>query len=103
MAVHAAVAEVAEELGETSGTVGYAWLLQRAKQVATTLVPVIAASTPEMLRQDLRALDLVLTDDQFARIDGAGRPVLGEPHVHNIDSDSLQEGGEFYRPAVPAA
>ena len=101
--VHTAVADVAAELGESAGTVGYAWLLQRAQQVQTSLVPVMAASSPDMLREDLRALGLVLTGEQFARIRAAGTPVLGEPHSHNLDSDALVEGGDFYRPAFPVA
>jgi aryl-alcohol dehydrogenase-like predicted oxidoreductase len=101
--VHTAVAEVAGEMGESAGTVGYAWLLQRARQVQTSLIPVMAASSPDMLRDDLRALDLELSGEQFARIEAAGAPILGEPHVHNIDSDPLQEGGDFYRPAHPIA
>ena len=101
--VHAAVHAVASELGEAPATVGYAWLLRRARQVKTSLIPVIAASTADMLRSDMRAIGLELTTEQFALIEEAGRPVLGEPHVHNLDSDFLQEGGDFYRPVVPVA
>jgi aryl-alcohol dehydrogenase-like predicted oxidoreductase len=101
--VHTAVADVADEVGESAATVGYAWLLYRARQARTSLIPVMAASSPDMLRDDLRALDLALTDEQFAHIDAAGTPTLGEPHVHNIDSDALQEGGKFHRPVFPIA
>ena len=33
----------------------------------------------------------------------AGEPHLGEPHVHNLDSDPLYFPGEHYPPAIPAA
>jgi aryl-alcohol dehydrogenase-like predicted oxidoreductase len=103
LAVHAAVRETAAQAGESSAAVGYAWLLDRARHAATGLIPVIGASTPDQLRQDLRAIGLQLSPGQLARIDQAGAPGLGEPHVHNLDSDPLQEAGPFYRPAVPVA
>jgi hypothetical protein len=49
------------------------------------------------------ALDLQLSDEQRHRIDAAGEPYLGEPHVHNLDSDPLYFPGEHYPPAIPAA
>jgi len=63
--------------------------------------PGLPASSPA--GRGLRAVELALTPDQIGRIDRAGAPELGEPHVHNLDSDPLQEGGPFYRPAVPIA
>lgn len=103
LGVHAAVRDAAAEAGESSAAVGYAWLLERARRSATSVIPVIGASTPDQLRQSLRAVELPLTPEQLGRIDRAGAPGLGEPHVHNLDSDPLQEGGPFYRPAVPVA
>jgi aryl-alcohol dehydrogenase-like predicted oxidoreductase len=99
--VYAVVREVAAELSEHPATVGYAWLLHQARRSTTGIVPVMAAGTPEQLNQDLRAIDLAITPRQLARIDAAGAPPLGEPHVHNVDSDPLQEGGAFHRPIVP--
>jgi diketogulonate reductase-like aldo/keto reductase len=74
LAVHAAVRETAAEAGESSAAVGYAWLLDRARQSATGLIPVIGASTPDQLRQDLRATGLALTPEQLGRIDHADAP-----------------------------
>ena len=101
--VHAAVHDIARELGAAPAAVGYAWLLDRARRSATSIVPVMAASSPEQLRQSLHALDLQLSDKQRHRIDAAGEPRLGEPHVHNLDSDPLYFPGEHYPPAIPAA
>ncbi len=103
LAVHAAVHDIARELDLAPAAVGYAWLLDRARHSSTSIVPVMAASNPEQLRQSLRALDVQLSDDQRRRIDAAGRPELGEPHVHNLDSDPLHFPGEHYPPAIPAA
>jgi aryl-alcohol dehydrogenase-like predicted oxidoreductase len=101
--VHTAVHDIAIELDAAPAAVGYAWLLDRARRSAATIVPVMAASNPGQLRQSLRALDLQLSDEQRHRIDAAGEPHLGEPHVHNLDSDPLYFPGEHYPPAIPAA
>lgn len=101
--VHAAVHNIARELDAAPAAVGYAWLLDRARHSTTSIVPVMAASNPEQLRQSLRALDLQLSDEQRHRIDAAGEPDLGEPHVHNLDSDPLYFPGEHYPPTIPAA
>jgi aryl-alcohol dehydrogenase-like predicted oxidoreductase len=103
LSVHAAVHDIARELDAAAAAVGYAWLLDRARHSTTSIVPVMAASHPEQLRQSLRALDLQLSDEQRHRIDAAGEPHLGEPHVHNLDSDPLYFPGEHYQPAIPAA
>jgi hypothetical protein len=62
----------------------------------------MAASSSEQLRQSLRALDLELNDEQHHSINTAGDPELGEPHVHNLDSDPLYFPGEHYPPVIPA-
>jgi aryl-alcohol dehydrogenase-like predicted oxidoreductase len=102
-AVHDAVVHVAGELGVDAAVVGYAWLLDRARRSATTLVPVLGASTPEQLRRDLDVLTVELSPRQLELIDAAGAPALGEPHVHNLVSDPLVEAGDYHRPPVPTA
>jgi aryl-alcohol dehydrogenase-like predicted oxidoreductase len=103
LTVHAAVHDVARQLAVAPAAVGYAWLLDRARHSTTSIVPVMAASSSEQLRQSLRALDLELNDEQRHSIDTAGDPELGEPHVHNLDSDPLYFPGEPYPPAIRAA
>jgi len=103
LAVHAEVRDVARQLDVAPAAVGYAWLLDRARRSSTTIVPEMAASSPEQLRQSLRALDLELSDEQRGRIDAAGEPHLGEPHLHNLASDPVYFPGDHYPPAIPAA
>ncbi len=103
VSVHAIVHEIARELDVTPAAVGYAWLLDRARRSATSIVPVAAASSAEQMTQDLRAIDLPITGEQLQRISAAGRPQLGEPHNHNLDSDPLYFPGDHYPPPVPAA
>jgi aryl-alcohol dehydrogenase-like predicted oxidoreductase len=102
-AVHRAVRDVATELGAAPAAVGYAWLLARARRSTTSIIPVVAASTVQQLRDNLRALTLDLSPDQIRRIDEVGTPALGEPHIHNLLSDPMQEAGDFYRHAIPVA
>lgn len=63
----AALQAIARETGASAGQVVLAWLL------ATGALPLIAASTPEQLDENLAALDVALTDEQLARLDAAGR------------------------------
>jgi len=102
LTVRDTVHAIASELGVDAATVGYAWLLDKARQSTTALVPIIAASTPAQLSADLAALTLRLSPDHLKRLDSVGRPDLGEPHVHNRISDPLFDAGEHYIPVVPA-
>lgn len=59
---------VAHELGVTANQVILAWMLHHSPPV----LPVIAASTPEQLSENLAALEVTLAPDQMARLDNAG-------------------------------
>jgi aryl-alcohol dehydrogenase-like predicted oxidoreductase len=102
-AVHQTVRTIAEELHVHPATVGYAWLIDRARHSTTAVVPVIGASSADQVEADLAALDLELSEGHIARLDGAGEPDLGEPHVHNRASDELLEAGPHHHAAIPAA
>ncbi|MET8970722.1 aldo/keto reductase [Streptomyces hydrogenans] len=61
------VAEVAREAGATPSQTALAWLLHRAPHV----LPIPGTSSERHLRENLGALDVRLTDAQFARLDAA--------------------------------
>ncbi|WP_327587534.1 aldo/keto reductase [Nonomuraea sp. NBC_00507] len=63
------VAAVAREIGATSAQVALAWLLHRSP----TIVPIPGTTSQSHLEENLAALDLSLTDEQFARLDRVGR------------------------------
>lgn len=65
----AAVAEVAAEAGVTPNALVLAWLL---RQTSPTVVPLIGPRTLQQYEAALPALDVKLTDEQFARLDTAG-------------------------------
>ncbi|MFD4141275.1 MULTISPECIES: aldo/keto reductase [unclassified Streptomyces] len=58
------VAGVAEELGATPAQVALAWLLRRSPVV----IPIPGTSSVAHLEENVRARDIELTDDQFARL-----------------------------------
>jgi aryl-alcohol dehydrogenase-like predicted oxidoreductase len=58
---------VAEEVGATANQVVYAWMLQSDPPV----IPLVAASTVEQMRENLGALEIELSADQMARLNDA--------------------------------
>ena len=66
----AALKEVAHEVGADPNQVVIAWLRQSDPPV----LPIIAGSRPEQLRQNIAALDIRLSDDQMQRLNTAGNP-----------------------------
>jgi aryl-alcohol dehydrogenase-like predicted oxidoreductase len=74
------VLAVAEESGTSAAQVSMAWLRARAARACTAFVPVIGPRTTAQLDEYLAALDLVLTDGQYDRLEQAGAVVLGTPH-----------------------
>lgn len=59
-----AVAEIAERHGATRAQVALAWLLRRSPVV----LPIPGSLSPRHVRENLAALDLELTDEEFAAI-----------------------------------
>jgi pyridoxine 4-dehydrogenase len=60
------VAEIAREIDATPSQVALAWLLHRSP----TIVPIPGTSSVRHLRENLGALDVRLSPEQFARLDG---------------------------------
>jgi aryl-alcohol dehydrogenase-like predicted oxidoreductase len=63
-----ALDEVAAETGASHGAVALAWLMKQPGIAA----PIASASKPEQLDVQFEALELMLTDDQLARLSAAG-------------------------------
>jgi aryl-alcohol dehydrogenase-like predicted oxidoreductase len=63
----AALNAVAEEVGATASQVVYAWMLQSDPPV----IPLVAASMVEQMRENLGALEIELSPDQMARLNDA--------------------------------
>ena len=63
----AALNAVAEEAGATANQVVYAWMVQSDPPV----IPLVAASTVEQMRENVGALEIELSADQMARLNDA--------------------------------
>ena len=68
----AVLKSVAEEIGATLNQVVIAWLLQSDPPV----LPIIAGSRPEQVRENLAALDIRLSQEQIQQLDTAGNPEI---------------------------
>lgn len=85
---------VAKEVGATPAQAALAWV-QGRPGVASTI---IGARTMEQLEDNLRALDVVLTPEQVARLDEVSKPALAFPHdflrytVDNVQGGTTVNG-----------
>jgi aryl-alcohol dehydrogenase-like predicted oxidoreductase len=72
------VVEVAESHGVSAAQVALAWLLGRP----TVSSVVVGARTEEQLADNLRAADLILSDEEVGRLEEVSRPALLYPYWH---------------------
>lgn len=68
---HEAVWEVAGRRGVTSGQVALAWVQQRAQVWGLPVVPIPGTTRLRHLEENVAALDIVLTADELAELDGS--------------------------------
>jgi aryl-alcohol dehydrogenase-like predicted oxidoreductase len=83
------VVKVAQEIGRSPAQVALAWV----RQGEGVIVPLVGAKTRDQLDDNLGCLDLALTPDQKARLDGASAIELGFPHdfLAQFRSDRIQD------------
>lgn len=67
-----ALKAVADEVGRTPNQVIIAWM----RQSKPSILPIIAGSRIEQLKENIAALELTLSSDQMNRLDTAGNPVI---------------------------
>jgi aryl-alcohol dehydrogenase-like predicted oxidoreductase len=101
-----AVLEVAAEAGVAPAQVAVAWLRERAARAATTFVTIIGPRNTRQLDDYLGALDVELTDAQFARLSEVSAVPHGMPHDVIAAQRATLLGGDASRvvpPAVPVS
>jgi aryl-alcohol dehydrogenase-like predicted oxidoreductase len=81
--------ELADAAGVSSATMAMAWVQQRPGVTAT----LIGARTVEQLETNIRALDLVFTDDQRKTLDEVSATPFAVPASANASAPMLQFGG----------
>ena len=79
-AVLDAVLHIAKEAGAQPSQVAMAWLRERARRSAGTIIPIIGPRTLAQLDDYLTALDVGLSATQYDRLAAASAPALGIPH-----------------------
>ncbi len=91
LAIADAVRNVAEEVGRTPAQVALTWLLSRPCRVT----PVLGARTPAQLEDNLRALDLSLSEEQCSRLETASRlePIFPLRFIKGAMARQLLFGG----------
>jgi aryl-alcohol dehydrogenase-like predicted oxidoreductase len=65
---------VADELAVSPNQIVIAWM----RQSEPSVVPIIAASKKEQLKENIDALEVTLSVDQMSRLNSAGNPVIRE-------------------------
>lgn len=88
-----AVLGVAEETGTSAAHIAIAWVLQKARRSATTMIPIIGPRTREQLDGNLRALAVTLSSDQFCCLEKVSEVSLGVPHEINKATFGRMTGG----------
>jgi aryl-alcohol dehydrogenase-like predicted oxidoreductase len=95
---------VASEIGVSPTHVAIAWLREKAKRSTTALIPILGSRTREQLDATLGALDVQLSDDQLARLDGISSTAAGVPHETIVSSTPRFTGSQILDlPKVPVA
>lgn len=101
-----AVLEIAGDTGVSAAQVAMAWLRERGNRSSTAVVPIIGPRTMAQLEDYLGALDVVLTAEQYSRLDEVSLPALGvSPEINTMTRDAMLDGepAKFILPATPVA
>jgi aryl-alcohol dehydrogenase-like predicted oxidoreductase len=88
------VLAIAEETGTSAAQIAIAWLLQKARRSATTMIPIIGPRTREQLDGNVGALAVTLLPDQFALLEKVSEVSLGVPHEVNKSTAQRMAGGD---------
>lgn len=96
--------DIAEQLGSTPTEVAIAWLLHKARQSSTSLIPILGSRTRAQFDATLGALRLSLSESDYERLNNASAIALGVPHEQTLEMQANLAGGRFLEQAkVPVA
>lgn len=91
---------VAGELDASPTHVAIAWLREKARRSTTALIPILGSRTRAQLDATLGALNVQLSAEQVARLDGASALPLGVPHTIIAERFPTETGLDAPRPPV---
>jgi aryl-alcohol dehydrogenase-like predicted oxidoreductase len=87
------VMEIANELGVSAGNVALKWTMQQGFHC----IPIVGATKPEQLRDNLETVDVTLSDDHLKRLDKVSAIELGFPgEFFREDAVRMNNFGGFY-------
>lgn len=98
------VIAVAAELGCSPTQVSLAWLRMLGRRAGNPILPIVGPRTVGQLAEQLGALDVELTGEQFDRLDAASAVTPGVPHGGGRRTYERLTGvgaDRFVAPAVP--
>jgi aryl-alcohol dehydrogenase-like predicted oxidoreductase len=95
------VLAVAKEFGKTPAEISLAWICERARRSTTALIPIIGPRTVDQLNNNLLALDVVLPDEAYARLERVSEVVPGVPFEVNQETYPKLLGGDPARVNLP--
>jgi len=96
--------DVAAELDASPTHVAIVWLREKAKRSTTALIPILGSRTREQLDATLGALNVQLSAEQMARLDGVSDVAQGVPHESIAGSFARFSGGRILDlPSIPEA
>ncbi|NMO02749.1 aldo/keto reductase [Gordonia sp. TBRC 11910] len=88
-----AVLATAEQFGRPPAQIAIAWLRERARRSATSVIPIIGPRTTKQLADYLGALTVELPDDTYRHLEQISAPSLGIPHEANAVAVNGLQGG----------
>jgi aryl-alcohol dehydrogenase-like predicted oxidoreductase len=97
---------ISEELGCSPSQVAVAWSYAKARTSTTALIPVLGASRPEQLEDNVKALEISLSAEQLAKLESVSQIDLGNPQTTVTQYLPMFRGGSFdaiIEPFVPNA
>ncbi|GAB3928379.1 aldo/keto reductase [Mucilaginibacter myungsuensis] len=87
------VMSIADELGVTAGNVALQWMRQKG----FSCIPIVGATKIDQLKENLKTVDIALTDAQMQQLDEASNIPLGFPgDFFKEDAVKLNSFGGFY-------
>ena len=105
-AVIDSVLDIAAETGASAAQISMAWLRERSNRSSTAVIPIIGPRTMAQLEDYLGALDVVLTAEQYTRLDEVSMPALGvSPEINSMTRNAMLDGEpeRFILPVTPVA
>jgi aryl-alcohol dehydrogenase-like predicted oxidoreductase len=100
------VLEISAETGASAAQISMAWLRERGNRSSTAVVPIIGPRTMAQLDDYLDALDVVLTPEQYIRLDEVSTPSVGvSPEINTMTRNAMFDGepARFILRSTPVA